>query len=327
MRDLNGSKVLVAGGTGLVGSAVVNALLKNYPEIRIVVPHRGAAGVTVNDPRVAYQIADLTQASACASVADGCASAVFAAARTGGVKVSLETPWAQLTDNIIIDAQLMQACYNAGVKRWVYMSTASAYQAFDDAIAEDEMDWNTDPAEMHLGVGWVKRYGEKACWFWHKKAGIEAFVFRLSNVYGPNASFDPVTSNFIPALIRRAVDKVDPFDVWGSPSVTRDVVYVDDVAAAVIAALRNNKIRFDTFNIGAGEPTTVGAVVQIVLKAAGHLPQNVQFGQSGPASLIRRALDVRKAKRDLGWVPQIEIEDGIRRTVQWWQENKSTWKK
>jgi nucleoside-diphosphate-sugar epimerase len=325
MTALDGALVLIAGGTGLAGSAVVRALLREHPGARAVVPHRGRDGAFVDDPRVRYVVADLTDPAQCAAAVQGCDMAVLAAAVTGGAKASAEAPWLQVTDNVVIDARLMQACHDAGVKRWVYVSTASAYQRFDGAIREDEMDWTRDPAEAHLGVGWVKRYGEKACWFWRQKAGVEAIILRLSNVFGPYARFDPAVSNFIPAIIRKAVDRMDPFEVWGSPAVTRDVVYAGDFADSVLAALTRRDIQFDTFNIGSGERTTVGDVVQWALEAAGHEPSQMQFGDSAQSVLTYRALDVSKARFVLRWSAAVGAADGVRRTVAWWLRNKDTW--
>jgi nucleoside-diphosphate-sugar epimerase len=323
--DLDGKRVFVAGGTGLAGSAVVRALLASSARVQVIVPHRSREGAFEGDPRISYVSADLREAADCQRACEGCDLAVMAAAITGGAAASASVPWAQVTDNVVMDARLYQAMHDNGVKRVVYISTASVYQPLDGHIREDDLDWNLDPAPAHLGVGWAKRFGERAGWFWHQKTGMEVVILRLANVFGPYAKFDPAVSNVVPALVRKAVDRADPFEVWGDPGVTRDVIFADDFGAASVAALRADHVGYDVFNVGSGVRTTVGELAQWALEAAGHAPVDLRYGKSAPESLAFRALDVSKANQKLGWTPQVSIPEGVRRTVQWWEGNRATW--
>ncbi len=327
MLDLNGRRVLVAGGTGLAGSAIVRALLAEARGVYVVVPHRSRDGAFEQDARVSYIEADLRDADDCRRASAGCDLAVMAAAITGGAAASAKAPWAQVTDNVVMDARLFEALHDNGVKRTVYVSTASVYQQLAGHLREDDIEWKHDPAPAYLGVGWAKRYGEKAAWFWHQKGGMQVVSLRLANVFGPYAKFDPATSNVIPALIRKAVDRMDPFEIWGAADVTRDVIYADDFGAAAVAALRKDEIAFDVFNIGSGQRTTVGELAQWALEAAGHKPNALQFGKSAPESLAFRALDVSKAGEILGWSPRVTIRDGVRQTVEWWERNRAVWRR
>lgn len=324
MLDLNGQRIFIAGGAGLAGSGVVRALLAAYPAIDLVVPSRGG-GARVDDPRVTYVAGDLREEKDCLALSKGCGFAVMAAANTGGAQASRDAPWGQVTDNVIMDARMLQAFHDNGVKRVVYVSTASVYSPFEGFVQEDDLDWNKDPHDTYLGVGWAKRYGEKLCEFWHKKSGMSCICLRLANVYGPFARFDPAVSNFIAAITRKAVDGMDPFEVWGSANVTRDVVFADDFGEAVAAALAHDDISFDVFNIGSGVKTTVGEVVSWAIEFSGHTPKEVRFGESAPDTLAVRALDISKAKAKLGWSPTTSVRDGMRQTVEWWKRNRGTW--
>jgi nucleoside-diphosphate-sugar epimerase len=215
--------------------------------------------------------------------------------------------------------------FRNGIRRVVYVSTASVYPEMDGFIREDQLDLNQEPHAAYLGVGWAKRYGEKACQFWHEKTGLEVMILRLANIFGPFARFDPRTSNFIPALIRKAVDGMDPFEVWGSPSVVRDVIYADDFGTAVVAALAATELKFDAFNIGSGTLTSVGSVVEAALSAANFRPSGIKYGEPTTDTLPYRVLDVSRAKRLLNWTPAVGPIEGIVRTVDWWKRNRDTW--
>jgi nucleoside-diphosphate-sugar epimerase len=325
--SLERRRLLLAGGTGLAGSGVLRQVLSRVRDIHVRVPHRGGSGARLDDERVEYVRADLTSSEDCARVAADCDCAVLAAAQTGGAQQARGRPWAQVTDNLVIDARLLEALHEAGVRRAVYVGTASAYQGYSGAIREDQLDWNQDPPAAYLGVGWAKRYAEKLCRFWHQSAGMEILIARLANVYGPHARFDPAASHFVAALVRKAVAQDDPFVVWGDPGVGRDIVYADDFGRAVVAMLEATDIKFDVFNIGSGKVTTVGEVAELALRAAGHTPGRIVYDSASPTTVAHRMLDCSKARDLLGWTPEVSAAEGIRRTVDWWRANKESWKR
>jgi GDP-L-fucose synthase len=321
---LDRRQVLVAGATGLVGSAVVRALLAASDTVSVVGVHRSDAGVFIESGRVRYVSVDLTTRQGCAAAAAGCDMAVLAAAATGGAAQARREPWRQVTDNVVMDSLVLEAVHAAGTTRVAYIGSASVYQEFAGFIREDELDWGKDPAPAYIGVGWAKRYIEKQCEFWHRAAGMEFAVLRAANVYGPGAQFDPENSNFVAALIRKAVDRMDPFEVWGSLDVTRDVVYVDDFADAVVRTLVHER-PFAVFNVGSGRRATVGDVMALALDRAGHRPRDVRRIGEAPATVPFRALDCTKARTELGWEATTSLADGIGRTTEWWKTNRTGW--
>jgi GDP-L-fucose synthase len=128
-------------------------------------------------------------------------------------------------------------------------------------------------------------------------------------------------------LIRKAVDRQDPFEVWGSADVTRDVVYAGDFAQAIALMLEKRDLTFDVFNIGSGLPVKVGDLVAWILSAAGHQPKNITYAADRPVSVRFRAFDTQHSRDVLGWTPAQGVPGGIRETVAWWQVNRKGWKR
>jgi nucleoside-diphosphate-sugar epimerase len=323
---LQNKNIFLAGSTGLAGASILTHLLSNYPKTNIRASHFHTDPF-IHHQNVEYVRGDLTSRSACRQMVSGCDIAIMAAAVTGGAQTAASSPWDQVSDNITMDVQLFHALYLERVPRVVFISTASVYQDFDGAIKENELDMNRDPHPAYFGVGWAKRCVEKLCRFWYEKAGLEVIIARSSNIYGPFAKFNPEVSHFVPALIRKAVEKRDPFEVWGSPAVARDIVYGEDFARAVVLMAAEDSLKFDVFNVGSGVKTTVGDTVNWTLKFAQHDPESIQYQEDQPTTIPFRLLDCSRIKEKLGWEPYYTPEAGVRMTMEWWVHNKDWWKR
>ncbi|MEW6557330.1 MAG: NAD(P)-dependent oxidoreductase [Elusimicrobiota bacterium] len=323
---LNNKLVFLAGATGSVGSAILEHLLNNYPSTKIRASYR-VTEPFIKDKRIEYVKVDLREKEECRKIAKGCDCAIMAASHSGGSKVMTAQPWEFLNDNIIMNTQMLEAFFYENIKRVIYICTSAVYQEFEGYIKENELDLNKEPSLAYFGYGWLSRFIEKLCQFWHEKTGMEILIVRAANIFGPYSSFNPERSYFIPAIIRKAVDKLDPFEVWGSPDVIRDVIYSEDFARAIVMLLEKADIKFDVFNLGSGIKTTVGDVVNWALKYSGHKPSKINYDLSKPTTIKFRALDISKIKNIIGWQPQYTTEEGIKKTVDWWIKNKDTWKK
>ena len=297
-----------------------------YPGIRIrAAYHNNVPGV--EHERLQWVRLDLRRAEECDLAVQGCAMAVLCAAVSVGSAGLRATPWVSVTDNLVMNAALLEAMHRHKVRRAVFTGSATVYQAFQGTISEDQLDLNTELPPAYLGVGWVMRYLEKLCLFCSRTGGIRFSVIRAANIYGPWSRFAPNSSTFVQALVHKAVSKADPFEVWGDPEVKRDIIYYKDFGQAVALLLAKDDHDFEVFNIGSGRTVTVDEVVRLALKAAGHAPSRVEYLASGPATIDVRVLDCSKVRERLGWSASTPPEQGIAETTHWWRENQSRWKK
>lgn len=320
------NRILVAGASGLAGSSVLKAIHEKMPDTPVTATYNRTPP-SLQFPLVSWVKADLTTRDGCRAAVKGCSSAIMVAANGGGIASAMVNQGHQVTDNLVMDTLMLEAMHTAGVSRVVYISSATVYQDMEGSVREDMLDLNQDPHPTYAGVAWAKRAAEKLCWFWNKTHGMEIVIARSSNIYGPFAKFDPARSNFIPAIIRKAVDGMDPFELWGSPDITRDVIYSEDFGGAVLALHNAVEIKYDIFNLGYGRPVTVGSVVDTVLLAADFKPSKVLYKESSHATTKARILDCSKINEVVGWKPEFTPLEGIRKTVEWWRKNRLTWKK
>jgi nucleoside-diphosphate-sugar epimerase len=322
-----GRKVFVAGGTGLVGTALVRRLLADSRDVFVRASRHVTSAPLLDHPRVEYVEGDLQSLDTCREMCRGCDVAVMAAAYAGGAGFVTAFPWATIKQNLSLHLQLLEAFQLETISRIVFIGSATIYQESERSLAEEDLDRNQDPSPAYLGFGGAMRFVETICRMIHERSGTDTLVLRAANVFGPFAKFDPATSNVIPALIRKAVDKLDPFEVWGDPQVRRDVIFSEDFADAVATLALGETGGHDIFNVGYGKTTTIGELVQWVLKHANHQPRSIVYRQDRPTTRQSNALDCSKITNQLGWVPRHTVEEGIRKTTEWWVENKRTWKR
>jgi GDP-L-fucose synthase len=310
----------------MTGVSILKHLLRGYGSAEIRASCHIARPL-IEHKQVKYIQVDLRSLEDCRRILNGCDCAIMAAAHAGGAAFARSFPWEHMKENLIMNMHMLEACRLENIKRIVFIGSSALYQEFDGSIKEEELDFGKEPHEFYFGFGWAMRFIEKLCKLLNRRYGMEIIMVRAANIFGPYDKFNPEVSNFIPALIRKAVDRIDPFEVWGAPDVTRDVIYADDFARAIVMLVDNDRIKFDVFNIGSEVKTAVCDIVKWALKYAGYTPSEVKYLRDKPTTIKFRALDCTKAHALLGWIPEISPEEGVKRTVNWWLENKSTWNK
>lgn len=313
----NGRKILLTGAAGFLGANVMEELLTTGAVLRGTIHKKEPV---IKDPRIEYVRADLTNKEDCARAVAGMDYVVMCAASTAGAPVLVRTPLAIVTPNVVMNALMLEAAYDAGVKKFLFISSNAVYPPYDHAVKEEEM-MSGPPFEKYYPVSWMKRFGEILCETYSKwlKKQMATVVIRPANMYGPLDNFDIETSHVVPALIRKVVEHRDPVEVWGDGTEIKDLIYVKDFVEGLFLALEKIET-YDPINLGTGVQVTVTDVVNAAIKADGFTDAKIKYDTSALVMLQKRMLDVSKAERLLGWHAATALKDGIAQTVAWYKK-------
>ncbi|MGD9726308.1 MAG: NAD-dependent epimerase/dehydratase family protein [Alphaproteobacteria bacterium] len=314
MSFYKGKKVLVTGGTGLIGRPLVQELLKCDASVTIASlddPSRAPEGAR-------FKRLDLREFSDCQSVADGQDIVFHLAGVKGSPAMTSKRPASFFVPTLQFSINMMEAARRAGVKRYLFTSSVGVYSPAE-VFFEDKV-WETFPSPNDRFAGWAKRMGELQADAYRIEYGWDCIsIVRPANVYGPFDNFDPANAMVIPSLIRRAVDGEDPLVVWGDGSPVRDFVHARDVARGMMIAVEKGIA--EPINIGSGEGVTIREVVDLITANLERRP-NVIWDTSKPAGDKKRLMDTKRAEA-YGIYPQISLAEGIRETLEWYSTHKA----
>ncbi len=314
-----GSNVLVTGAGGFLGTNMAKRLVEEGSYVRGTLHTRGPQ---FEHQKLEYVKADLTNMEECRRVVEGMDYVFMCAANTSGAAVMATQPLAHVTPNVVMNAQMLEASYQAKVKKFLFISSSAAYPPSGELpISEEEM-FAGDPYEAYFSVGWMKRYGEVLCRIYSEKIKdpMSTVVVRPSNIYGPYDKFDFERSHVTAALTRKVIERQNPLEVWGTGEDVRDLIYVDDFVDAVMLAM-NRLDRFDPVNIGYGKGCRVRAVLNTLLEVDDFREARVVVNPAKPSMIPIRLIDVEKAKVLLNFTAQTDLVMGLRKTIDWYREN------
>ena len=305
--ELAGKRVFVAGHRGLVGSAIVRRLASENCEI-----------LTIG--REALDLTD--QAATRAWFARQRPDAVFlAAAKVGGIGAHEQTPADFLHDNLMIEANVMDAAHRADVAKLLFLGSSCIYPMHAaQPMAEDAL--MTGPLDpIHEGYAIAKIAGIRLAQAYRVQHGRDFISAMPTNLYGPGDNFGPATSHVLPALIRKAHEaklaRDRSMEIWGTGSARREFLHVDDLADACVFLMRHYS-QAGHVNIGFGEDIAIIELVRLVNEVVGFEGEIVH-DRTKPDGTPRKLLD-NGILRALGWRPQIGLRKGIARTYAWFAE-------
>lgn len=316
-RNYIGKKVLVTGGAGFTGSHLIKELLELGAHVRTVEYKKKI--LLEGPPTLEILKGDLRDRTICDKAVKGMDYVFHCAATSSGAYDIIKTPVIHITPNMIINVQLFEAAAFAGVKKLLTMSSSTVYPDETWAMKEDDV-WKGEVHSTYEAVGWMKRYMEKLCVFYHNHFDMDTCVVRPANIFGPGDDFDLKTAHVIPSLINKIVSGQNPLEVWGTGEDVRDFIYIDDIVRGMLLAMQDYCCG-KSINICSGKLNSVKDILNKVIKIC-DVDIKLNFDTSKPSTIPIRALNGDLAKEVLGFECEYGFEEGLEKTVKWYKENR-----
>ncbi len=308
------SKIYIAGHNGMVGSAIWRVLSnKGYTNLI------GASSKDL-DLRNQEAVRNFITTEKPEIIID-------AAAKVGGILANNDFPYQFLMENMQIQNNLISTAFELGINKFIFLGSSCIYPKMAPQPLKEEYLLTGSLETTNEWYALAKITGVKSCQAIKNQFGRNYVSLMPTNLYGTHDNFDLTTSHVLPALIRKFHEGKQnnnaPVTLWGSGTPLREFLFVDDLAAAVVFALENNLPDY-IYNIGTGEDLTIKDLALLIQKIVGHNGKII-WDESKPDGTPRKLLDVSKM-HSLGWKHQINLEDGIRKTYDWFLENINDYK-
>lgn len=309
----HGKNVLVTGAAGLTGHAMVNNLLEQGANVRATVFKNRK--LDIYHPKLEWGRYDLMDFHDCMSASKDMDVVFNCVAFIRGAGGQMAQPVEIVHNNLLPTLNMMEAANNCGVDRFGFLSSSTVYPDVDYPVKEND-GLVGNPAMCYYGVGWMKRYCETLCNFFHQNSTTNYSIVRTTALYGPYDNFHPQQGHVIPSLIMKAFRQDNPFEIWGDGSQTRDFVYVDDLAKAFMKVVETINLP-EPINIATGQGVTINEIVQVLLELSNYGPE-LTFNTSKPTMIAKRLVCVDKAHK-LNIRCNTTIRDGLAKTFQWYK--------
>ena len=304
-------RVCVTGGAGFLGSFVTEKLRQ-----------RGANEIFI--PR--YPEYDLVQPQDVERLLDDARPDVIIhlAAHVGGIGANRLHPAEFFYDNLMMGVQLMHQAWKRGVEKFVAIGTVCAYPKYTPVPFREDDLWNGYPEETNAPYGLAKKMLLVQAQAYRQQYGFNAIFLLPVNLYGPRDNFDLESSHVIPALIRKCIEAQESgqetVEVWGDGSPTREFLYVKDAAEGILLATERYN-GADPVNLGSGFEISIRDLAELIRRLTGFEGKLV-WDTSKPNGQPRRALDISRAERYFGFRAKTDFEEGLRRTIEWYRQNR-----
>lgn len=305
--ELRGTRTVVTGGAGFLGSYVTGLLQEKGADV--FVPRRKDYDLT-------------EQADTRRLMSDATPEVVIhLAAEVGGIGANRANPGRYFYANAAMGLNVIEEARRSGVRKVVQVGTVCSYPKFTPVPFREDDLWNGYPEETNAPYGIAKKALLVMVQAYRAQYGLNGIYLLPVNLYGPGDNFDLTTSHVIPALIRKFVEARDrgapTVEVWGTGSASREFLYVEDAAEAIVSA---TELYDDTdpVNIGSGQEVRIRDLVTLIKDLTGYAG-DVVYDPSKPDGQPRRMLDTSRARERFGFVAKTDLAEGLRRTIEWWQ--------
>ena len=304
-------RVIITGGAGFLGSFVV-AGLKTRGCTNIFVPR--SRDCNLLDRAAIARLFEDTQPTI----------VLHLAAVVGGIGANREHPGKFFYENAIMGIELIEQARQFHLSKLLIAGTICAYPKFTSVPFQEKDLWNGYPEETNAPYGIAKKAILVQCQAYRQEYGLNAVYLLPVNLYGPRDNFDPQSSHVIPALIKKCVDareRGDKFiECWGTGNPTREFLYVEDAAEGILRAAEHYN-KPDPVNLGSGREISIRDLVNLIAKLTGF-PGEIRWDPTKPDGQPRRCLNVEKAQHEFGFLARTPFEEGLHKTIQWYEENR-----
>lgn len=304
----NKRRVCVTGGAGFLGSFIVEKLKSCGAEIFI--------------PTIEEY--DLTKLDSIRKMYDTARPemVIHLAAQVGGIGANREHPAEFFYNNLMMGVQLMHEAYERKVAKFVALGTICAYPKFTPTPFKEEDLWNGYPEETNAPYGLAKKMMLVQSQSYRAQYGYNSIFLLPVNLYGPRDNFNPESSHVIPALIRKCLEAKQAgrtsIEAWGDGSPTREFLYVEDAAEGILLAAEKYNSS-EPVNLGSGMEISIKDLLTLIARLTGF-EGKIVWDTSKPNGQPRRRLDVSRAEREFGFKAQVNFEEGLRHTIEWYVE-------
>jgi nucleoside-diphosphate-sugar epimerase len=317
------SRVLVTGGAGMIGSAVIRRLLRD-PEWEIRVGDHRVAPAWIREG-CEVRTGDLRDPQEALAALEGCSHVIHLAAIVGGIANFHRLPFTLTEVNNALTGAVVRASIDRRVERFVYVSSSMVF--------ENAREFPTTEAHVfecpapRSAYGFSKLAGEVYTRAAHDEHGLRYTICRPFNAYGPGELPDVDESGIahaVPDLIAKVLSGQRPLEIFGSGCQTRTLTHVDDIADGIVTAMASPQAANEDFNISASQELTVAEIAGLIWEACGEDPAALELRsvESFEVDVQRRWPSVEKARRILGWEAKVPLRDGLAQTVAWVREHR-----
>jgi GDP-L-fucose synthase len=307
--SLSSKRILITGGTGFLGSNLVAALGRVGCK-HLLVFH--SSEYDLRNPAETARLFNDTRPEI----------VIHLAAAVGGIGANRASPGRFFYDNLMMGVEVIEQARLHKVEKVVAIGTVCAYPKFCPVPFREEDLWNGYPEETNAPYGMAKKMLLVQAQAYRQQYGLNSIYLLPVNLYGPGDSFDPEKSHVIPALIKKCFDAIhagaDHIDVWGTGAASREFLYVEDCARAIVLATQHYE-KPEPINLGAGREISIRELVALIGELCGFRGE-IRWDSSKPDGQPRRCLDVSKAEREFGFRAQTDFRDGLRKTIEWYRE-------
>lgn len=307
MKQLKDKKVMITGGSGFLGSHVVERL-RELECKQIITPR--SKNYDLRDPQTALTLLQDTKPDL----------VIHLAASVGGIEANRKNPGSFFYDNLSMGIHLMEAARVSDVEKFVACGTICSYPKFASVPFKEDDLWDGYPEETNAPYGLAKKMLLVQSQAYRQQYGFNSIFLLPVNLYGPRDNFDLETSHVIPALIRKCLEAKkqgrDYITVWGSGKATREFLFVEDAAEAILLA----SVGYDgdePVNIGTGYEISIKNLAELISSLTGFTGE-IRWDSSKPDGQPRRCLDIQRAKEQFGFESKTSLEEGLRKTIDWY---------